>query len=106
MIRYEVVVEVEPTLAAGLEDFMRGKHIPEILATGCFADIRFERAGEGRFRTSYHAASTADLDRYLSLHTGGFRASFIQYFPKGVTAIRETWTELESWSRDAAAPGA
>ena len=99
MIRYEVVLEVELPLAAGLEDFMRGKHIPEILATGCFEDIRFERAGEGRFRTSYHAATKADLERYLALHTGGFRASVIQYFPKGVTAVRETWTELEAWKR-------
>ncbi|MGB7212153.1 MAG: DUF4286 family protein [Gemmatimonadales bacterium] len=99
MIRYEVVLDVEPQLAPGLEDYMRGKHIPEILATGCFLDIRFERSGERRFRTSYHAATAADLDRYLSQHTGGFRASLIQYFPKGVTAVRETWTELESWQK-------
>lgn len=99
MIRYEVVLDVEPQLVPGLEDYMRGKHIPEILATGCFLDIRFERAGEGRFRTSYHAATSADLERYLSQHTGGFRASLIQYFPRGVTAVRETWTELERWSK-------
>lgn len=99
MIRYEVVLDVDPQLVPGLEDYMRGKHIPEILATGCFLDIRFERAGEGRFRTSYHAATPADLERYLSQHTAGFRASLIQYFPRGVTAIRETWTELESWKK-------
>lgn len=99
MIRYEVVLEVEPQLAAGLEDYMRGKHIPEILATGCFVDIRFERSAADRFRTSYHAATAADLERYLSQYTGGFRASLIQYFPTGVTAVRETWTELETWTR-------
>lgn len=99
MIRYEVVLDVDPQLVPGLEDYMRGKHIPEILATGCFLDIRFERAGEGRFRTSYHAATPADLECYLSQHTAGFRASLIQYFPRGVTAIRETWTELESWKK-------
>ncbi|HSC58325.1 MAG TPA: DUF4286 family protein [Gemmatimonadales bacterium] len=99
MIRYEVMLEVEPQLTAGLEDYMRGKHIPEILATGCFEDIRFEQAGEGRFRTSYHAATPADLERYLSRHTSGFRASLLEYFPRGVTAVRETWTELETWTR-------
>lgn len=99
MIRYEVTLEVEPALAAGLEDYMRGKHIPEILATGCFAAIRFERAGEGRFRTSYEAATQADLDRYLARHTGAFRADFLSYFPRGITAVRETWTELERWAR-------
>ena len=99
MIRYEVTLEVEPRLAPGLEDYMRNKHIPEILATGCFQEIRFERAAEGRFRTSYLAATPADLERYLSLHTAAFRASLISYFPQGVTAIRETWTELESWAK-------
>lgn len=99
MIRYEVTLDVEPRLAPGLEDYMRNKHIPEILATGCFQEIRFEKAGEGRYRTSYRAATAADLDRYLTRHTAAFRASFISYFPAGVTAIRETWTELESWSK-------
>ncbi|MFI5236001.1 MAG: DUF4286 family protein [Gemmatimonadales bacterium] len=99
MIRYEVTLDVEPQLAAGLEDYMRGKHIPEILATGCFEEIRFERAGEGRFRTSYFALTAADLDRYMAQHTGGFRASLISYFPRGVNAVRETWTELESWKK-------
>lgn len=33
MLRYEVTLEVEPTLAAAVETWMRRTHVPEMVAT-------------------------------------------------------------------------
>ncbi|MEO6066998.1 MAG: DUF4286 family protein [Gemmatimonadales bacterium] len=97
MLRYEVTVTVREDLRKRFEEYFTSKHIPEILATGCFLDIRFDRSDAGGYRTVYHAATRADLDRYLTEHTARFRADFLAHFPEGVTPARENWTELRYW---------
>ena len=98
MILYEVTLQVDPAVAAEVETHMRGEHIPEIAATGCFSRIRFDRdSAATRFRTSYEAGDEADLERYFRQHAPRLRASFQERFPTGVTIARETWTPLESW---------
>ena len=97
MLRYEVTLDAEPRLTAALDTWMRRTHVPEMAATGCFLRIRFDRASESRFRTCYHAATTADLNRYLAEHAPEMRSRFAERFPSGVSVARETWEELETW---------
>ena len=97
MIRYEVTLDVAPLMSAAVEEHMRRKHIPAIFATGCFRQIRFERASSHRFRTSYEAETAADLERYLHDHAPALRAEFLAEFSSGVRLSRETWYELERW---------
>lgn len=94
---YEVTLEVEAALADAVERYMRGQHIPDIWATGCFRTIRFERAGPTTFRTSYEAAVSADLERYLQNHAAAFRADFATHFPTGVVVSRSVWSGVGSW---------
>ena len=97
MVRYEVTVDVQPGQAEAFEAWMRRTHIPEVGITGCFLRIRFDRAGETRFRTCYHARNEADLNRYLAEHASGLREKFARRFPSGTTVTRETWTERQTW---------
>lgn len=97
MTSYEVTVVVEPGLVEDFARYMFEQHIPEILATGCFRCIRFERAAEGRFRTRYETEDPGDLERYLSEHTARFRADFSARFPAGCTASRETWEAVRAF---------
>jgi hypothetical protein len=97
MVRYEVTLEVAPARAAELEAYMRQRHIPEILATGCFVAIRFERISPTRVRTCYEADSAAQLERYLRDHAGHFRADFRATMGDAAVPSRETWAEVESW---------
>jgi hypothetical protein len=97
MLRYEVTVTVREELRARFEEYFVAKHIPEILAIGCFSDIRFDRSDGGAYRTVYHAATRADLERYLQQHATHFRADFAQHFPEGVTPARENWTAVAEW---------
>jgi hypothetical protein len=99
-VLYEVILQVEPSLAAAVEHYMRTHHIPVILRTGCFYDIRFDRAAEGKFRTSYRAHSPADLERYLQDHAPSVRAEFQAEFPSGVALTRETWTVRQEWQTE------
>ena len=98
MVAYEVAVEVRADLAGAFERYMREQHIPEILVTGCFARIHFERGAPTRFRSRYEAASQAELDRYLAEHTARFRQDFMAHFPEGCTLSREVWESLEVFS--------
>jgi len=97
MISYEVTLQVNPELLRRVEEHMRGSHIPEIFATGCFRRIRFARAMPDKFRTSYEADSQAELDRYLQDHAPRLRAEFSAEFPTGVRLEREVWTLAATW---------
>jgi hypothetical protein len=97
MHAYEVTVDVDADVEDAFVRYMTGKHIPEILATGCFVAIRFETSGPGRYRTRYEAAGKADLERYLAGHTEAFRRDFAAHFPAGCRPSRETWQGLRTW---------
>jgi uncharacterized protein DUF4286 len=99
MLRYEVRLAIEPALVAGVEHYMRSRHIPEILATGCFQEARFDRLDATSVRTSYIAATREDLDRYLQQHAPRARADFHQHFPAGAVPTREVWEEVQHWRR-------
>ena len=97
MITYEVIVTIEPMLVEPFERYMRQTHIPEIMRTGCFRRIRFERSSDRVYRTAYLADTRTDVDRYLREHTARFREDFSKHFPKGATAERRVWEEVEEW---------
>jgi hypothetical protein len=98
MVLYEVTLQVEPQLAAAVEEYMRQLHIPGIFGTGCFRRARFSLASGTRFRATYQVDGQADLDRYLRDHAPRFRAEFQTRFPQGVILTRETWVQREIWS--------
>ncbi|HEY3011365.1 MAG TPA: DUF4286 family protein [Gemmatimonadales bacterium] len=104
MILYEVTLDAEPAVAPAVEEHMRRKHIPAILASACFRRIRFAQASSTRFRTSYEAESQADLDRYLREYAPALRAEFQAEFAAGVTVTREIWIEREVWESGSGTP--
>lgn len=97
MVVYEVRVAVEEDLAEAFEAYMRRRHLPEILATGCFQRIRFVRGGAGRFATWYEAARRADVDRYLAGPAAVLRADFLAHFPEGASVERDVWEPVQAW---------
>lgn len=98
MILYEVSVTVRSDLSQGFEAYMRGKHLPEIWASQCFMQIRFDKASETLFRTCYQAATWADYERYLHQYAPAFRADFMAHFPEGCTPSREVYEAVQIWN--------
>lgn len=97
MVAYEVSAEVAADLVGRYVAYMRETHIPEVLATGCFAGAEFAQSGATAFRTRYLAATPAHVERYLTQFTQALRDDFTTHFPAGVTLARATWTAIERW---------
>jgi hypothetical protein len=97
MITYEVTVTVAPEIIADYERFMRDRHIPDLLATGCFHAATFSRSAPSRYRVRYEAKDQPSLDRYLAEHAPRLRAHVEEVFPGGLEISREVWTVLAAW---------
>lgn len=98
MVFYEVSVEVRPDLREAFVQYMRDKHLPDILATGCFQHIRFDQASETLFRTCYQAETEAGYQRYIDQHAAAMRADFMQHFPEGCVPSRVVFRDLFSFA--------
>jgi hypothetical protein len=95
MIAYEVTVDVGEELVPSFVTYMRSRHIPRILATGCFAHAELDRSSETRFRQRYLATALTDLERYLEHHAPGLREDYAKHFPTGTKITREIWEEMD-----------
>jgi hypothetical protein len=96
-VLYEVSATVQPQLVAEYERYMLERHIPDVLASGCFLGGSLLRAGDGRYRIAYRVGDEAVLRRYLDEHAPALRADFAQHFPTGVELSRENWRVLRAW---------
>jgi hypothetical protein len=94
LVAYEITAVVAPELAAAFEAYIRNRHIPDLLATGCFERATFATSGLGRYRARYEAPDRAALDRYLAEHAPRLRADVAAHFPKGLELSREVWDEV------------
>jgi Domain of unknown function (DUF4286) len=98
MIIYEVTTTVTADSIAAYESYMRDKHIPAVLSTGCFLHATISRSMPGRYRIRYTARNMDVLDRYLGTHAQQFRADFAAHLGSSVQVSREVWTELQHWN--------
>ena len=97
MITYEVTATVEEALVSAYEEYMRTRHVPDLLATGCFVAASFSRGEGHRYRMRYEAPDEAALRRYLDEHAAALREHVHAWFPEGVRLTRETWEVLQRW---------
>lgn len=90
MLIYEVTATVEPGIADDYERYMRERHIPDLLATGCFAAAFFAKNGN-MYRIGYHCDSRNELDAYFADHADRLRADMAAHFPAGIEFSRNEW---------------
>lgn len=97
-VTYEITAIVRPDLRDAYEEYMLGRHIPDLLETGAFAAASIGRSTPGRYRVRYEAFSREALDGYLATHAAGLREHFAATFPEGIEVAREEWTLLSAWA--------
>lgn len=100
MIHYTVFVKVPEGLSDEFEEYMRRKHIPEVMATAMFVSAEFARSDEGGFRTTYTAEDRTALDEYIENEADRLRTAFAEEFPHSVSVRREIWGSIETWIAD------
>jgi hypothetical protein len=97
---YEVTAVVTTVRARDFVEFMRARHIPEVLATGYFTSASFFRSSETRYCARYEAMDEETLDNYLTSAAPRLRADFLARFPEGVEVSREIWKKVEDFVPD------
>ncbi len=97
MTSYEVTATVRDDLRTRYEVFLRERHIPDVLATGCFAGAHLLRGDDGRYSARYEVLDRPSLERYVGVHAPRLRADLLAHFPEGVELERGVWTELVAW---------
>lgn len=95
---YEITATVRADLCEAYEDYMRDRHIPDLIATGAFERATFSRSEPGRYRISYETISRETLEEYLREHAPRLRAHMIETFPDGVEVSREEWEVLAEFA--------
>ena len=103
MIIYEVTAVVTADSIAAYESYMRDRHIPDVLSTGCFVHATISRSMPGRYRIRYAARNMDVLDRYLGMYAQQFRADFAAHLGTSVQISREVWTDLQHWAAETGA---
>jgi hypothetical protein len=95
-VLYCVDVRVEAAAASAWRQWMASRHIPEVVATGCFASAFFTLAGADGdaelYTMIYVAPRAADLERYRAVFAPALQADHLQHFGAHVTTTRR---ELE-----------
>lgn len=79
MILYNITIKPDPEISGEYLAWLKEKHVPEIMATGCFTEYRICRMldleeGEGTtLVVQYHAPSRESYEKYLRDHAPGLR---------------------------------
>jgi hypothetical protein len=103
MIAYEITATVSDSLTAAYEAYMIDRHIPDVLATGCFTGASIARGEPGSYRIAYIARDRATFDSYIAKHAAGLRDHFNSQFPEGITLSRSVWETLHEWAQQGSA---
>ena len=84
---YEVTATVSADRAAEFEKYMSDEHVPDVLATRCFAAAFIAKDGEN-YVFAYHVNTPEDMQRYLNQHAPQLRDDVIQRFGDSVQTSR------------------
>ncbi len=95
-IVYEITATVREDLIDSFEQYMSGRHIPDVMATRAFISSALTRSGGGRYRIAYQT-TRQDLDTYLREHAPRLRKHIADRFPDGVELSREEWDVIATF---------
>jgi len=82
MILYNVTVQIDKDIEAEWLEWMKSKHIPDVISTGQFLESRISRLLNdpdeevSTYVIQYHAESLAHYDRYINEFAPALRDEF------------------------------
>lgn len=95
---YTLHIQVEQEFVQNWIEYMKTKHIQDVLQTECFTKAVMYRLDEQNsiFRIDYYVNSKVELEQYLSRFANQLRDDHVSHFPKGVTISRNLWNPIIS----------
>ena len=102
MILYNVTVSIDVSIEEEWLDWMRKKHIPDVMATGCFVESRISRVhgeeqGGYTYAIGYICPSQDTFDQYEKVHAPLLQADHSNRYEGRFAAFRTMLTVLEEF---------
>lgn len=104
MILYNVTVSIDNDVHEEWLQWMREKHIPDVMATGCFIESRISRVhgeeeGGKTFAISYICPSEELFDIYQKEHAPALQQDHTSRYHGKFAAFRTMLTVLEEFRK-------
>lgn len=102
MILYNVTVSIDPEIHEEWLNWMKEKHVPDVMNTGCFTEARISRVhgeeeGGMTYAISYVAPSQAHIDQYQRVHAPALQQEHSERYDGKFAAFRTMLTILEEF---------
>ena len=100
MFLYNVTIKLDHSIHAEWVQWMKDKHIPDIMQTGCFTGYKFVRLldiddTEGvTYATQYFAATKEDYDKYISVFANLLRDQALKLWGNKFMGFRTLMKEV------------
>lgn len=93
MILYNVTVNVDDQIHDDWLDWMRSKHVPDVLATGCFIEGRIfkvlvEEQEGTTYSVQYRASSMAEYEHYRNVYAPALQKEHTERYKDKFVAFR------------------
>lgn len=102
MILYNVTVSIDPEVHEEWLEWMKTKHIPDVMNTGCFVEARLSRVhgeeeGGMTFAIGYVAPSQSHIDQYQRIHAPELQKEHSAKYDGKFAAFRTMLTILDEF---------
>jgi hypothetical protein len=94
MLIYNVTTKVNWSIHEAWVKWMKEKHLPDVMNTGCFTDMRFVRIletdeAEGpTYAAQFHAADRSEYDRYIERFAPAMRKDVMDNWGNNFISFR------------------
>lgn len=104
MILYNVTVSIDEGIQEEWLAWMRKKHIPDVLETGCFIEARISRVhgeedGGLTYAISYIAPTREKYDEYLSNYASELQKEHTEKYSGQFAAFRTLLSVIEEFRK-------
>lgn len=102
MIVYNVTVSIDELVHEEWLNWMKSKHIPDVMATGCFIESRISRVhgeeeGGKTFAITYISRTQEDFDNYREKYASALQQEHTEKYGGRSAAFRTMLTLLEEF---------
>lgn len=100
MILYNVTVSIDPEIGEEWLQWMRTRHIPDVMATGCFLESRISRIhgeeeGGLTYSIMYLCQDQSKMDEYSNVHAPRLQKEHSERFTGKFAAFRTFLSVIE-----------
>ncbi len=104
MVIYNVTISIDQHIAVDWLEWMRSKHIPDVLKTGCFLECKLSKLNgheEGglSYSVMYLAPNQDALDLYQNQYAAALQQEHLLRFDGKFAAFRTTLSVIETFNR-------